>query len=109
MPRTGSKSGRSYIARHCSIPLPSICLIPAMARPPCYNLIVNDQPAIVLYTRPGCHLCEDESADLLPLAQQYGLDVKTVNIMDDSEAHDRWWAEIPVIMIGSTVLTAPID
>lgn len=80
-----------------------------MARPSCYTLKVIDQPAIILYTRPGCHLCEDASAVLLPLAQQHGLDIQTVNIMEDATAHDRWWAEIPVIVIGKSVLTAPID
>jgi hypothetical protein len=70
---------------------------------------VSDRPAIVLYTRPGCHLCEDAMAELLPLARQYGLDVRTVNIEDDAEAYDLWWAEIPVVVIGTIVLTAPID
>lgn len=68
----------------------------------------NDQ-TVLLYTRPGCHLCEDASVDLLPLAQRYGLAVQTINIDDDATAYDRWWDVIPVIMAGDTVLTAPID
>ena len=82
---------------------------PAAGKPPCYNSGVSDDPYVLLYTRPGCHLCENASADLAPLARRHGLDVRTINIEDDAEAYDRWWDRIPVIVVGETVLKAPID
>jgi hypothetical protein len=35
--------------------------------------------------------------------------VRTINIEDNAEAYDRWWDRIPVIVVGQTVLKAPID
>ena len=66
-------------------------------------------PAITFYTRPGCHLCEDAYPAVESLAREFGWEVETVDIMQDAEAHRKWWADIPVVVIGTKVLTAPID
>lgn len=64
---------------------------------------------VTFYTRPGCHLCEEAFAELGMLSAQLPLSVQVVDITADAEAHARWWAEIPVIVVGSRVLCAPID
>ena len=64
---------------------------------------------MVLYTRPGCHLCEDAGDILRPLAERYGVEVQAINIEDDDAAYERWWDAIPVIVAGPAVLRAPID
>ncbi len=64
---------------------------------------------ITLYTRPGCHLCED-AADLLEqLARQVVLEVAEVNILGDIDLYERYKHSIPVIAIaGGATLFAPI-
>ncbi len=66
-------------------------------------------PAVTFYTRSGCHLCEDAFPAVASLAREFGYEVETVDITHDAEAHRRWWADIPVVVIGSSVLTAPIN
>ena len=64
--------------------------------------------AVTLYTRPGCHLCEDAAEHLETLAEAWPLTVTAVDITRDVELHHRYWARIPVIQIGADVLEAPI-
>ena len=64
---------------------------------------------VTLYGRPGCHLCEDAAEELRGLARQYGLRINVVDITTDRQAHDRWWADVPVVQLGTTVLRAPFD
>jgi hypothetical protein len=65
---------------------------------------------ITLYTRPGCHLCED-AADLLGrLAERFPLAVAEVNILDDVDLFERYKHSIPVVAIaGGPTLQAPIE
>jgi glutaredoxin len=64
---------------------------------------------ITLYTRPGCHLCED-AADLLErLAMRLDLAIVEVNILEDANLYERYKHSIPVVSIGGgLVLAAPI-
>jgi len=64
---------------------------------------------VTLYTRPGCHLCED-AADLLErLALRLPLEVVEVNILDDLDLYERYKHSIPVVVIaGGATLAAPI-
>jgi len=64
---------------------------------------------ITLYTRPGCHLCED-TADLLErLATGMNLEIVEVNILDDANLYERYKHSIPVVAISSgPTLAAPI-
>lgn len=64
---------------------------------------------VTLYTRPGCHLCED-AADLLDhLAQGIALEITTVSILEQIGLYERYKHSIPVIVIaGGPTLTAPI-
>ncbi len=69
-----------------------------------------DRPLhVTFYTRPGCHLCDDAQAELQRLAKHLPLEISSVDITKDPAAHNRWWADIPVIEIGATILRAPID
>ena len=65
--------------------------------------------SITLYTRPGCHLCED-AADLLErLAPRFALRVDEVDILGDADLYERYKHSIPVIAIaGGPTLYAPI-
>jgi hypothetical protein len=64
---------------------------------------------VSFFTRPGCCLCDEALAELDGLAAQFPVRITVTDITTDAEAHRRWWAEIPVIQIGSTILRAPIE
>lgn len=65
---------------------------------------------IRLYSRPGCHLCED-AADLLEkLGEKFAIAVAEVNILTDIDLFERFKHSIPVIEIaGGPTLHAPIE
>lgn len=56
---------------------------------------------VVIYTRPGCHLCEEAKQEMLAAncADQYVLE--EVNIESDPRLVERYGLEIPVITINS--------
>ena len=64
---------------------------------------------ITLYTRPGCHLCED-AADLLErLATRLRLEIVEVNILGDVDVYERYKYSIPVVALASgETMSAPI-
>lgn len=68
---------------------------------------VPPSPDLVLYTRPGCHLCEEAREAIgLVVADRLarGLAVPTVterNIDDDPELHRSLFERIPVVEIGN--------
>jgi glutaredoxin len=64
---------------------------------------------VVLYTKPGCHLCEDAEELLDALAEQHPLAVHAVDITRDVELYSRYWSKIPVVKVGDAVLHAPLD
>ena len=55
---------------------------------------------VVLYTRPGCHLCEDAKQEMLSAncADEYALE--EINIDNDPALLERYRYEIPVITIN---------
>lgn len=55
---------------------------------------------VTLYTRPGCHLCEDAKEAMLPLLAEFGAILREVNIDEDQELTQRFGHDIPVIFIG---------
>jgi glutaredoxin len=56
---------------------------------------------VTLYTRPGCHLCEDAKAVVQPLLREFGATLREVNIDEDSELNRRYGSDIPVIFLGA--------
>lgn len=56
---------------------------------------------ITLYSRPGCHLCEEAKAAIAPLLREFGAVLREVNIDEDAVLKDRYGWDIPVIFIGA--------
>jgi glutaredoxin len=56
---------------------------------------------VTLYTRPGCHLCEDAKAAIAPLLREFGASLHEVNIDKDEVLEERYGWDIPVIFIGA--------
>jgi glutaredoxin len=56
---------------------------------------------VTLYTRPGCHLCEEAKAAIAPLLSEFGASLYEVNIDKDAVLEERYGWDIPVIFIGA--------
>jgi hypothetical protein len=56
---------------------------------------------VTLYTRPGCHLCEDAKLAMLPLLHEFHAVLREINIDNDPQLTALYGHDIPVIFIGS--------
>lgn len=56
---------------------------------------------VTLYSRPGCHLCEEAKAAIAPLLREFGAVLREVNIDEDSILMERYGWDVPVIFIGA--------
>ena len=54
---------------------------------------------VTLYTRPGCHLCEEAKSLIAPLLAEFGARLREVNIDGDPELHERYNLDVPVIFL----------
>ncbi len=55
---------------------------------------------ITLYTRPGCHLCEEAKAAMAPLLKEFAATLREVNVDKDSVLRERYGNDVPVVFIG---------
>jgi hypothetical protein len=56
-------------------------------------------PALTLYSRPGCHLCDDMKAVVERVARSVPLTIEVVDITTDPVLEARYGLEIPVLLI----------
>jgi hypothetical protein len=49
-----------------------------------------------VYSRQGCHLCDDLIGELRPLIEGK-LELEVRDIDTNAEWHERWFADIPVV------------
>jgi glutaredoxin len=54
---------------------------------------------ITLYTKPGCHLCDDARSVIEQVCAELGESYDEVSILDDPELHRRFGEEIPVTFV----------
>jgi len=54
---------------------------------------------VVVYSKPGCCLCYEVKEKLKRLQASYAFNLREVSILEDSEAHERFKEEIPVVFI----------
>ena len=59
---------------------------------------MND-PRVTLYSRPGCHLCDDARAVIAAVCAELGEDYVELSIDDDPELQRRFGEEIPVTFV----------
>ena len=55
--------------------------------------------AVTLYSRPGCHLCDDMKTIVDRVARSVPLNVDIVDISTDPQLEARYGVEIPVLLI----------
>jgi hypothetical protein len=64
---------------------------------------------IVLYAKPGCHLCEIAHQLLQGLQREFDLTIEETDITREPSLFERYWDKIPVAVIDHRVtLAAPI-
>lgn len=56
---------------------------------------------VTLYTRPGCHLCEEAKNAMAPILREARAVLREVNIAGDPVLEERYGVDIPVIFIGA--------
>jgi glutaredoxin len=56
-------------------------------------------PSVVLYTRAGCHLCDDA----LEVLARHGLQPQTVDIDADPALHEQFTNCVPVVEINGKI------
>src|ERR1700742_417674 len=56
---------------------------------------------VTLYTRPGCHLCDEAKAQIAPLLRKARAQLREVNIDADEVLRERYNVDVPVIFLGS--------
>lgn len=67
-------------------------------------LAVAGPRQVTLYTREGCHLCEDAKTQMLPLLPEFGATFREVDIDEDPILHDRYTNDLPVVFLGSRMV-----
>ncbi|MBI5304184.1 MAG: glutaredoxin family protein [Chloroflexi bacterium] len=64
---------------------------------------------VVMYTKPGCHLCEDAMAMLRDLQNEFALAIEERDITTNDAWFKQYFEKIPVLMIDDHVtLAAPL-
>jgi glutaredoxin len=56
--------------------------------------------SLTLYSRPGCHLCEEMKATVDRVARGIPLTMHVVDISTNAELEARYGLEIPVLMVN---------
>lgn len=55
---------------------------------------------VTLYTRTGCHLCDEAKSQIAPVLMEFGALLREVNIDADPVLRERYNVDVPVIFLG---------
>jgi glutaredoxin len=55
---------------------------------------------VTLYTRKGCHLCEEAKSQMAPLLREFGARLREVDIDADETLRALYDVDVPVIFLG---------
>ena len=61
---------------------------------------VNKRVQVILYSKPGCHLCEVMKKEMAKAGSADQYELEEINIETDAELFERYRHDIPVLMIG---------
>ncbi|MBZ5739281.1 glutaredoxin family protein [Nocardioides mangrovi] len=56
-------------------------------------------PRVTLYSRPGCHLCDDARAVIERVCADLGEEYAEISIDGDPQLQERYGEEIPVTLV----------
>ncbi len=61
---------------------------------------------VLVYSRPGCHLCEEAIAEIVAIhAEGYEFELREVDIESDEALLKRLLERIPVVEVGGEVVS----
>jgi glutaredoxin len=61
---------------------------------------------VVLYSRPGCHLCDEAREEILALRSEgLGFELREVDIEEDERLHAKLVERIPVVEVAGEVVS----
>ena len=55
---------------------------------------------LTIYSRPGCHLCEEAKKHIAPLVSKFGARLREINIDQDPVLRTRYNEDVPVLFLG---------
>jgi glutaredoxin len=55
---------------------------------------------IEIYSRPGCHLCDEAKAVIEPYREKFPMELRTINVDRSAELERRYGMDIPVVFIN---------
>jgi glutaredoxin len=56
---------------------------------------------VTLYTREGCHLCDEARAAIAPAIVRVGAELREIDIDDDAELRAMYNDSVPLIFVGA--------
>src|ERR1700694_1560058 len=62
---------------------------------------LHSGPDVTLYSRAGCHLCEEAKAAIAPLLREFGATLREIDIDQGPELKKQYGSDVPVIFIGA--------
>ncbi len=65
--------------------------------------------AVTLYTKPGCHLCEDAAAELGRLRGRFPHELRLIDITSDTDLMHQYGERIPVVAVAGREHDAPLS
>jgi glutaredoxin len=57
---------------------------------------------VTIYSRPGCHLCDQMKAVVERVGRSVALAVEEIDVSTDPALEARYGSEIPVLLVGGT-------
>ncbi len=57
------------------------------------------EPRVVLYSKPGCHLCDDAREVVDSVCAELSVSWHEVDISTDDDLTARYWEQIPVTLV----------
>jgi len=60
-------------------------------------------PRVLVYTKPGCHLCEDACAAVARITAEVGATWAALDISTDDQLMRQWAEYVPVILVDDEV------
>ena len=58
------------------------------------------EPSVTIYSRPGCHLCDDMKAVVEKVRSKKSFALEEIDISSDPELEARYGLEIPVLVVN---------
>ncbi len=59
---------------------------------------------VTLYTKPGCHLCDDAREALLRVQKAQPFELEEINIEKEAALEAEYGEQIPVVLLNGTFL-----